>query len=106
MQHAKKTISGHIIRASWLMYAVMGLVGLSIMKFSEPDFNSQLQFSEIGRENLFGLGFLNWLNTLPSSEALYPRIGLVVLLATSAISMIVLPLDRIFASIGLVKNFM
>lgn len=106
MQHAKKTVSRHIIRASWLMYAVMGLVGLSIMRFSEPDYTTQLKFSEIGRENLFGFGFLNWLNALPSPEALYPRIGLVVLLATSAISMIVLPLDRIFASIGLVKNFM
>lgn len=106
MQQVKKTVSRHIVRASWLMYAIMGLVGLSIMKFSESDLSAQLQFSDIGRENLLGLGFLNWLNALPNPESLYPRIGLVVLLATSAISMIVLPLDRVFGSIGLVKNVM
>jgi membrane protease YdiL (CAAX protease family) len=104
MQNVKHPLPRQILKASWMMYVVMGVVGLSIIRFSEPHITAPLSLSEIGRENLFGLGFLTWLNGAESPEVVYSRIGFVVLLAASAISMMILPLDRVFASIGSVKN--
>lgn len=104
MQKLVAPSSQQILRASWLMYSVMALVGLAIIRFSNFNIHSQLDFSEIGKENYFQIGFLSSLISLDGSHADLSRIGFLVLLGTVSISMMILPLDRAFSSIRQVKN--
>jgi membrane protease YdiL (CAAX protease family) len=104
MQKVVAPSSQQILRASWLMYSVMALVGLAIIRFSNFNIHSQFDFSEIGKENYFQIGFLTSLTSLDGGHADLSRIGFLVLLGTVSISMMILPLDRAFSSIRQVKN--
>lgn len=104
MQKIVSPNSNQILRASWLLYSVMAIVGLAIIRFSSFDIHSQFDFSELGRENYFNLGFLSTLSSLNGSQADLSRIGFLVLLGALSISMMILPLDRAFRSIRQVKN--
>lgn len=79
-------------------------LGLFIIYLSGTVLPSQFDFSGIAKENFFGLSVISLINDLDGNIGTLLRIGFVVFLGASSLSLMVLRLDRIFGSVSTVKN--